>query len=130
MLYGESPLLTDAITNQIRICSSTMCNQYVSLERTKFRAVTSKMNLLKSYNTTTKINTIQNANARDLLHRVLSPYPDQRIGSDENPDIRSHPFFDSTDWHQIRVAILPKIKILFLESQQNLWNLIRIHGSQ
>ena len=68
------------------------------------------MNLLQSYNTTAKINTIQNASVRDLLGRLLSHYPDQRIGSDENPDIRSHPFFDSTDWHQIRVAILPLLR--------------------
>ena len=33
--------------------------------------------------------------------RLLSPDPDNRVGSESNPDIRSHPFFDNTDWHQI-----------------------------
>ena len=99
--YQSNKDLFIAMYDNISLCQ---------LESTKFRALTFIMNLLQSYNTAAKINTIQNASVRDLLGRLLSHYPDQRIGSDENPDIRSHPFFDSTDWHQIRVAILPSLR--------------------
>ena len=54
-----------------------------------------------SYNVNAKVDAIQHGHVRNLLTRLLSHEADDRRGSRANADIRSHPFFDTTDWHQI-----------------------------